>query len=598
MKFDTLKMVFSFVSCCFVNWYLIDCTGLLDEKRMIILLLLLFAAVFGSGNTIPPEDIIMGSCQNTAITECKKFNHTTKPDLNYDEITRDFRDIEPLFSSGCSEHVQFLACFMLEPTCHEHLYDMYGNGSQSVISFLAYPCRDFCEVVRLECLSYGAFWTDALNCNTLPDGDACFNPDPGTTDNITIANNTTDPPISNTSASTDGTMPVTSTPVTSTPVTTSDGNITAVSTHMCPGQLVHYQGVSYGGVQDCAAPCHYMYEEDQLSSGVVTFLFVLWSILSLLAVVSFVSFLVTWKHYSHIERPYHCLALCHSFMFVAFVIRLISGHDGMVCDAQHSNVNNTAIITQDVGNAACTVVFIIVYYSILAITVWLINLSVALCTRTLSKWKHYFLVGYHLSGWGIPLIFVIAACVKRMVSGDSLMGMCKIDYQFSGMLFGPALVCVGVSLILLTSAVIQMMCCSQACGEVQHQHPGRFVRSLLFGVVVLIEVTIIAILYIIEYVLYEDWEKYYTECVGTSSPELGCSTRSAARPSPAIPIIKYTLISVVGASSIVLSLGRRVTWTSWRNSASLLYRKIVNSFRLLRQCNSRNKSPVIIPLVS
>ena len=569
-----MKMVFCFVSCCFVNCYLIDYAGLLDKRRMVILILLLIAAVFSSGNTIT-DDHHVTSCHSVKISECMKFNHSTIPDLDYTEINSTFGDVGPLFSSGCSNYIQFLVCFMLEPTCHAHHYNM--SGMSMTINFKAHLCRSFCEAVQRDCYCYGAFWTSALNCSQLPDvEEGCFMPDDfagnGTSNDTTAAWRSCVPDvnITNTTNATD-------------PRTSDTDN-------ECRGRLVYYPGVSYGGEEDCAAPCHYMYEEDRFSTGLVTALFVLWSVLSALALVSFGSFLLTWKHYSHIEQPYHFLALCHVFVFVAFLIRLGSGHDGMVCDVRHRDISDTALITEDVTNGSCTVVFIIVYYSILAISVWHVNLSVALATRALTKWKHHLQMYYHLSGWGVPLIFVIAACIHRMVSGENLFGMCQLDDQYLVMVFGPVMVCVVLSFILLSSAVIQMVFCSQAYVEVEHKHRGRFIRSLVFGLIVLIELSVIAVLYLVEYVTYEDTETYYTECVEPKNPLApDCSSRTITKPTYVIPIIRYSLISLVGAISIMWPLFRRVTWTSWKDSATLLYQKIVNSFSQCRHLRSNSR---------
>ena len=571
---------------------------------MTILILLVIAAVFSAGNTIPFDHHVNGNCQNVTIPECAVFNYSTIPQTPEQDVASSFRDVRRLFTSGCSDHIQILVCFLLEPTCHEHHYymdNMNGTMSRMTITFKAFPCRSFCERVQQDCELYAAFWTDAMNCSGLPSNGTCFTPH---IDPTTSPPATNDTPINTDDVSTtiepSPTEP-TSTTTQSPTVVTARTNATPIPVDTparCPGRLIPYQGVSYGGIDDCAAPCHYLYEEDRFSSGVVTFLFVLWTVLSVLAICSFLSFLLTWKHYSHIEHPYHFLALSHALVFLALVIRLGSGHDGMVCDGRYRTTNDTALVTEDVSNASCTAVFVIVYYSVVAISTWLVNLSFALCTRTLSKWKNYLLGGYHLTGWGIPLIFVIIASALKMASGDSLLGMCQVDNQYLVMLLVPTMVCAGLSFLLLLFAVCQMLFCSQACVEVQHKHPGRLLRSLIFGVIVLIEISVIAVVYLIEYVTYEHWERYYTECVATERPNSDCRSRTFTKPNYVFPIIRYSLISLIGAASIVWPLGRRVTWKSWKDSAHLLYQKLVMSFHFLRQCSWRNKSTVAVQLVS
>ena len=576
-----MKMVFCFVSCCFVNCYLIDYAGLLDRRKMIILVLLLVATVFSTGNTILPDQFV-GSCYNVAISECKKFNHTTVPDLDVDEINKKFKDISPLFTSGCSNHIQDLICIVLEPTCHEH----YVEPANMTISFPAYACRRFCEIVQRECYCHGAYWTSALNCSQLPDiDDGCFIPP----EYKNVTSNDTTPDCIDPNP-TNGTPTIPTTKLSPDDPLTDNTSIPPV--HQCRGHLVYYPGVTYGEEQDCAAPCHYMFEEERFNTELITALFVLWSILSALALVSFISFLLTWKHYSHIEQPYHFLVLCHFFVFVAYLIRLGEGHDSMVCDIHHRDANDTALITEDDSNGSCTVVFIIVYYSVLAISVWLVNLSIALATRALTKWKHHLQMYYHLSGWGVPLIFVIAAfSVQSMVSGENLLGMCQLDNQYIVMVFGPVMVCVALSFVLLLFAVIQMVFCSQAYIEVQHKHRGRLTRSLLFGVIVWIEISVIGVLYLIEYVTYENTERYYTKCVEPGNTPASDCSRLIAEPY-VIPILRYSLISLVGAISIVCPLFRRVTWTSWKDSATLLYQKIVNSFSQCRRWRSNSTAIV------
>lgn len=576
-------MVFCFVSCCLVNCYLIDCVGLLDKKIMILLFVLLIDSLFSPVNAIP-ESNFLASCHNVTHPQCAEFTNATTPNVDDVEVSHALKDISPLFNSNCSIHIQRFACFMLVPPCHQHVYHDNNTNTTMIFSFRAFPCKNFCYALKQACSLYQAFWT--FNCSDLPT-DNCFAPPGynGTSNNDT--NVTTDPTDS--SSVSPVTVILNTTNATSTPIAT-------LAPATCPGRLVHYLGVNYGGVDDCAAPCRYLYEEDRYSSGLVTFLFILWSILSFLAIVSFMLFMLTCRHYSYIEQPYHFVTLCHSFMFLAFLIRLGSGHDAMVCDGRYSNTNDTALITKDVGNAACTTVFIIVYYSLIAMGTWLVNLSISLCTRTQYNWRYYLFAGYHLAGWGIPLIFVIAACVLKMVSGDSLLGMCQLDSHYLPMVLVPLMVCGGLSFILLSCTVVQMLWCSQACVEVQqHRHPGRFLRSLLFGVIVLIEIAVISVLYLVEQVTYEHWEDYYTECIAASSPRSDCSTRTLTRPSYAIPVIRYSLISVVGAISIVWPLARKVTWKSWKDSITLLYQKVVDTFR---SCNWRGKTVVLDQLVS
>jgi len=364
----------------------------------------------------------------------------------------------------------------------------------------------------------------------------------------------------------------------------------------CPGRLVPYKGKSFGSVDDCTAPCHHYYEEDELSPGVITALYIVWSVLAVLSGVSFVSFVLTWKHYSHIEYPYYWAYLCHALFIVAFFIRAAVGHDDIVCDTEQSTNNDTALCTEKIGNGWCAVTFMITYYATLAIAIWFLNMSIALCTLKYFSKRYYLHFSYHAAGWGIPIIFVGLACALNLSSGDSLLGMCQPDPRHTvAILIVPLMSCAFLGCFLLFVSIFQIFCCSRASRELQYRHPYMVWRALFFGAILLIEIGILSALHLIEHVKYEDWELYYTDCVVKSPPESDCSSRSFTRPTYVIPIMKYTLISVVGALSVICPLSRKVTWLSWKESLLLLYKKIVDLFG---GCSWRRKTVVRAQLVS
>ena len=531
-----------------------------------MLFLIVSIVTIVEANSIP-DDHEVDSCQAVRLLECRQFNYSTIfPNDNDIDI---FHRMSEVFNSGCSEFSVQLACYVLEPSCQSHSFN-----DTNMFIFVAHICKEFCLYVKEECREHESSWQ--LDCDSLPShtpgaSKLCFSPDVVFTDAPPI------PELTNSSNASTLTPPE----ATQAPLS-------------CPGKLVPYEGKSFGSVEDCTAPCHYYYEEDELSPDVITGLFVIWSILTLLSAISVVSFILTWKHYSHIEYPYYSAYLCHALFIVAFLFRAVVGHDNVVCDSKQSTNNDTALYTGKFGNGWCVVTFIFTYYTTLAIGIWFVNMTIALCTLKFFKWRYHLHAVYHLAGWGIPIIFVGLASFLKLMSGDNLLGMCQLDPEYTLVtLILPLFVCLGIGFVLLFTSIIQMFYCSRAGREVQNRHPHMVGRSILFATILLIEIAILVVLHLIEHIKHKDWEIYYTDCVIRSSPD--CSTRSFTRPTYVIPIMRYSLISFVGAVSIICPLSRKVTWLSWKESLQLLYKKIVDLFS---SCSWRRKTVVIAQLVS
>jgi len=281
---------------------------------------------------------------------------------------------------------------------------------------------------------------------------------------------------------------------------------------------------------------------------------------------------------------------------VAFFIRAVVGHDDVVCDTEQSTNNDTALRTEKIGNGWCAVTFMITYYATLAIAVWFLNMCIALCTLKYFSKRYYLHSFYHAAGWGIPIIFVGVAFALNLSSGDSLLGMCQLDPRHTvAILIIPLMFCVFLGCILLSVSFFQIFCCSRAGRELQYRYPNMVGCVFLFGAILWIEIMILSILHLMEHVKYKDWELYYTECVVKSPPESDCSSRRFTRPTYVIPIMKYSLIAIVGALSLICPLSRKVTWLRWKESFQLLYKKIVNLFG---SCSWRRKTVVRAQLVS
>ncbi|XP_075153385.1 smoothened, frizzled class receptor [Haematobia irritans] len=97
-------------------------------------------------------------------------------------------------------------------------------------------------------------------------------------------------------------------------------------------------------------------------------------------------------------------------------------------------------------NLSCVVVFVIVYYFLIAAMVWFVFLTYAWHLRAvgnvqdrIDKKGSYF----HLIAWSLPLVLTITTLALSEVDGNSIVGICFVGYRNhairSGLLLGPIL---------------------------------------------------------------------------------------------------------------------------------------------------------------
>lgn len=95
-------------------------------------------------------------------------------------------------------------------------------------------------------------------------------------------------------------------------------------------------------------------------------------------------------------------------------------------------------------NLSCVVVFVIVYYFLIAAMVWFVFLTYAWHLRAvgnvqdrIDKKGSYF----HLIAWSLPLVLTITTLALSEVDGNSIVGICFVGYRNhpirSGLLLGP-----------------------------------------------------------------------------------------------------------------------------------------------------------------
>jgi hypothetical protein len=103
-------------------------------------------------------------------------------------------------------------------------------------------------------------------------------------------------------------------------------------------------------------------------------------------------------------------------------------------------------ISGHIDAAPCVIIFLLVYYFLMASAVWFAILAMSwdICFHSLtvpsdffSGKTHYL----HAIAWTLPLIKTIAILILREVDGDKLSGICFVGYQNLDMrawfVFGP-----------------------------------------------------------------------------------------------------------------------------------------------------------------
>ena len=369
-------------------------------------------------------------CQEITVPMCRGigYNLTYMPNMfshdTQEEAGLEVHQFWPLVEIQCSRDLRLFLCSMYAPIC-------VPNYQKPLPA-----CKSLCQRVRRGCeplmIQYGFAWPERMSCDGLPEyGDRhrlCmdFNSSAGSSD-------------------------LTQSPKTTTPTRVSDPGTGSNCSCKCPPPLIHvtdptshlFDLVRIGDRNRCAMPCDGIYFGAEERSF-IRFWIALWSALCLFSTsVTVLTFAVDRHRFRYPERAIIFLSACYALVAVGYIVRLAAGHEAVAC--QKLDEATSVIRYATTGPAACTSVFLLIYFFGMASCLWWVVLTFTWFLAAGLKWgqeaiaahAHYF----HLIAWVVPAVQTIAALAVSAVDGDPVSGICYVGNEdlanLRGFVLGP-----------------------------------------------------------------------------------------------------------------------------------------------------------------
>ncbi|XP_063723039.1 frizzled-2-like [Symsagittifera roscoffensis] len=361
-------------------------------------------------------------------------------------------NFQPLIGLKCSSNTERFLCSLALPICTRQ---QPNPAVPNPKSYIIPPCKELCQQVQFGCEAsmnaYGFNWP--YDCNIFPSSPFDEN---GAVKN---AKNMCVPPMdmehsgpagvdeSKTggtggggSAGGSNKQPV------------DDGSKSENEDFKCPNRLKTKKDLGYVflGAKDCSAPC----KEVLFSSkdyDIARYWIGGWSFVCFISsLFTFATYLVDRRRFKYPERPIMFMAFCYVFISFTFFIGFF-GQKSISCSADHlaqspsitssnsGSGRNSAppsaeIVSQGLkSNVLCALSFFLLYYCLMASSLWWVVLTFTWLLAAGLKWSHEAIERkafvFHAFAWVVPLFLTLLVPFFHGIEGDDISGTC-----FTGML--------------------------------------------------------------------------------------------------------------------------------------------------------------------
>jgi frizzled protein 1/7 len=355
------------------------------------------------------------TCQGFSVPFCATagYNMTKLPNRfghSESQIQTKLKMLKPLGMTDCHKDLRQFVCLFYMPFC--------GYGRNPLL-----PCRQQCEQIQSQCrkqIEYFKFgWLlNEINCQDLPsyssDEMKCagYAGEGGTSLSESLA-----------------------------PADTSQIQCTQPEKMECPAELEMLAGDSpskynFLGLANCGPPCtdHFWTEaEIKLSRKWILG----WGVLCLISTLFTVcTYLIDRERFRYPERPIVFLAACYLIVSVVYITGFFMDFD-VSCTRNNKDLENpffsqnpTLVVIQGTKNQACTVLFMILYFSTMASSIWWLVLCVNWFLAAVLKWSGEAIENqsqyFHLVAWAVPAITTVSVLALGRIEGDPLSGICSV----------------------------------------------------------------------------------------------------------------------------------------------------------------------------
>ncbi|XP_063227815.1 protein smoothened isoform X2 [Bacillus rossius redtenbacheri] len=232
-------------------------------------------------------------------------------------------------------------------------------------------------------------------------------------------------------------------------------------------------------------------------------------------------------------------------------------------------------------NLSCVVVFVLVYYFVVAAMVWFVILAFAWHSsfqalgkiqERIDKKGAYF----HMVAWSLPLVFTITTMALGEIDGSSMAGICFVGYRNhaarAGLLLVPLVAMLVVGGFFLLKGLLTLVRLKVTSQEVISEHANAkiretIVRLSLFSMFAVVFVLATVVCHVYEFRHGQEWQESFREhvvCRITNSASLAPDPcRLRARPS--VMMLQIHLLMFFSASVVMSSwVWTAATLATWR----------------------------------
>ena len=521
------------------------------------------------------QDAFCGSIENYTMFATPNFRNGTEED----EIDSELATYIILYSTGCSNALVHLLCAYYKPFCF---------SPAPAVSIRLPPCRELCLYVRSTCepalmgLEARARWPDHLDCNQFPlegvdSSSPCF-------------------PSFNTLEQYRNDLELPAIPGAPLPSRITQGDtideVTEISRPpevpvSCPkvlrpgnmsGDYLQYQLAEETA---CGVPCDKNYHTE--ADLAVPIIVVVLSIVGMAATLFVIAtFLIDRDRFHYPERPIVYLAVCYLVICIMFLIGSSSKLASASVACSPPSASSVSFVFQrlpqsnfqslSARSGGCVVVFVFLYFAVMASLVWWDILTFTWFLAAALKWAEEaigkFWILYHFLAWGIPFVQAIIAMAVQLVDGDQLSGVCYIgNSNNTGLgvfVFFPLVLYLAVGMVFLVIGLIALFQIHRqlARDRTKSQRLSRLIfRVGLFSALYCIPNLILVLVYVYELAMKLQWHRAILCTEGADTVD--CS--SVGSPTSGYPalVIKY-LVWLIVACSISVWVFSWKTVLAWK----------------------------------
>lgn len=545
--------------------------------------LLALACLSGAGfsDGLPGAATPAPRCEEITIPMCRgiPYNMTSFPnDLNHEqqeEAGLEVHQYWPLVEIKCSADLKFFLCSIYTPICLEDYLKPLP------------ACRSVCERARDGCApimqTYNFHWPERMACERFP---VYGDPENLCMDESELAAN------SNSNAEAKPTKRPHQQQTTATKPICKGKN--SKNCREPPGERVgsggecdcrckspllplagNRSGARLAGLPNCVFPCRgAFFTPDEREFAVVWV--TLWSGLCCVStLMTLITFLIDTQRFKYPERPIVFLSACYFMVSVGYLTRFVLGHEEVACDGQ-------AVRQAASGPAACTLVFLLVYFFGMASSVWWVVLSFTWFLAAGLKWGNEAIASYsqffHFAAWLIPAAQSVAALLHSAVDGDPVAGVCYVGNldpeNLKHFVVAPLLVYLAAGTSFLVAGFVSLFRIRSVikrqggagAGSKADKLEKLMIRIGIFSVLYTVPAAAVLVCHLYEAAMYNSWVKHIA-CPCSSGP---LTIQTSERPIYALLMLKYFMALAVGITSGVWIWSGK-TLESWKR----LFRRIL-----------------------